>query len=368
MKMISHNIREVDGYKGFAILIIMAFTCFWFPYSYELILPASQTGTDYWLQGLFGAGWVGVDIFMVITGFICTQELLTAPSLRTFFVRRMRRVLPAYYLLLVVWAGVAAAFQSELLRTGDWLAIVSIFTFTSNLVMAAIGDMSLFPPYLQHLWTIALAMQFFLLWAAVVKFSGGGRRLKYICLSLIVVCPAARAIMVFEDETLRLAALVFTPLRLDTFAWGALLALSSERFSSAKWLPAGSAVSLLFLIAFFVLRPGFNQPDPLVLSLGLSLLAVFFATTLGLILPREPREVRSNPATFLLNLPLLGSLGRYSYAIYLYHQPITQILLLWAFLPGPGWMSFFVYAGLCMGVSLLMSMVSFQFWERRFLD
>src|SRR5690348_5198092 len=95
------RIKELDGLRGIAIVMVLLFHMFALPMRFQ-----SWTGAAKWMATLTGPGRLGVDLFFVLSGFLITGLLLDEKgkpyALRTFFVRRALRILPLYYLVLVV--------------------------------------------------------------------------------------------------------------------------------------------------------------------------------------------------------------------------------------------------------------------------
>ncbi len=164
-------------------------------------------------MGIAQAGWLGVDLFFVLSGFLITGILLDsrdAPQyFREFYRRRARRILPAYLLL------IAALLVLGRLRTGP-LAVA--LTFTTNFAFL----FGVRKPY-GLLWSIAVEEQFYLMWPVAVRCLGR-TTLATVCTLLLVLDPALRYLCAagalpaadVQRNTLLLA---------DTFACGALAAL-----------------------------------------------------------------------------------------------------------------------------------------------
>jgi len=159
--------------------------------------------------------WMGVDLFFVLSGFLITGVLLNAKghSLRGFFAhfygRRARRILAPY----LVFLAVASLFVGL-----SWLRHWYLYILLTNL---------LFPLHIPHpaafdpLWSLAVEEQFYLLWPFAVYFLSE-RRLKQLCVLLMVLAPVLRGAMHFAEHW---PIYMLTPFRLDLLAAGGLLCL-----------------------------------------------------------------------------------------------------------------------------------------------
>ena len=154
-------IAGLDGLRAVAVIAVLLY----------------HLGLD-WLPG----GFLGVEVFFVLSGYLITALLLgeleqtSTISLKRFWLRRARRLLPAVGALLAgVAVFVALAFRSEL---GElWSQLVAAMAYLTNWLLI-FQDQSYFasfgrPEALQHLWSLAIEEQFYLLWPLV--FLGGMR-------------------------------------------------------------------------------------------------------------------------------------------------------------------------------------------------
>jgi len=280
-------------------------------------------------------GEIGVRLFFVVSGFLITGILLRSRdqveatgesplfAMRSFYMRRVLRIFPIYYLaLLVAWCFNIEPARQTLL----WHA-----AYLSNLYTTVTGEM---PGALTPYWTLAVEEQFYLIWPLVVLFLPR-KYLLPVIVGTVVLGPAVRLGGVLLDITsFRVGRL---PLAcLDTLGLGALLALCGHPGSgvtnaakrlNALALPVGIP---LFLISLFVHITDFNHlPFALPTWLG-KFSFVVFDLGLGLL---SVRLVASAAIGFrgvtgaLLNLPALIYIGGISYGIYVFH-PFAQMLVL----------------------------------------
>ena len=172
------HIRALDGLRGFALLLVFGYHAL----SRELV-STSLAGTL--AKKIALTGWVGVDLFFVLSGFLITSILLDARTagnyLRVFYARRALRIFPLYYLVLA----------ASLLLMPDhfgWKAQIFYWFNLSNLVTAF---HPLLIPYLAHFWSLAIEEQFYLVWPALVLLLRP-RALAALCGGVLVAVFAAR--------------------------------------------------------------------------------------------------------------------------------------------------------------------------------
>jgi peptidoglycan/LPS O-acetylase OafA/YrhL len=335
------RIPELDGIRGVAIVLVLAFHLFWFPYHFGVPMEL-----PIWLKQAFLSSWIGVDLFFALSGFLITRLLLQErerpKAWRRFFFRRALRIFPAYFLLLTLWIFVAGYFPTPLRQSDDWATRLSLWTYTSNWWIALNGWEGI-PEPLAHTWTLAIEEQFYLLWPLLILFCPQRWALR-VSLSLLILCPLARF---FVDP---LAAYVLTPLRLDALAAGAALALWNKHLP--RWIFPGLLCYLLGLAAW---REGFAGEDVVMRVVGLLALSLCFTAFIDL----KPRVMAWGPLRWL---------GRYSYGIYLFHQPLVLMSIFW--FSDRLWL----YALVATASTLAAALISFHLWEkpwlslRRFID
>jgi peptidoglycan/LPS O-acetylase OafA/YrhL len=345
----------LDGLRGIAILLV-------------LVLHFTMYGGTPGTAGIAGfvhrfalAGWIGVDLFFVLSGFLITGILWDAKGgeryFRNFYARRILRIFPLYYGALVVFLVLLpfvwpvheglAQMQGE----GIWY-----WTYLVNVRIAREG----WPDFgaLGHFWSLAVEEQFYLLWPVAV-FLLRRRPLMALCLGAGGLAVAVRLALHLADR--EPAAFVLLPARVDALAAGALLALAVRGPGglpgALRWAKPAAAVALAGLAALFVWKRGLPAEDPAVAVAGYSLLAVLFAGVLALALEGRARWLAA---------PWLVFFGRYSYGLYVLHHPLLFLKPEWlSYGSLPGWLLFVAGAT---GVTVALALLSWYFWEKPFLD
>lgn len=320
-RLISGETRlpTLDGLRGVAILLVLV--------SHLTLYSEMSTTTllDRAYQRVTLAGWVGVDLFFVLSGFLITGILLdlkgSSRFFRTFYARRVLRIFPLYYAFLAIFY---IALPHLLLPKDQVLRLLAdqkwYWLYLQNLQMA--WDGWPVPKYFAHFWSLAVEEQFYLIWPLVVlKF--GRRGLIAVCLTSIVGSLALRTVLALTEQPL--AAYMWMPARADALAVGALLAVFSRGPAGLshlrRWTPHVAWGCGLLLALIIVWKRRLHYDEFAVKTAGHTLLAVLFGTLLTVAVTTR----HSSFAHRLFAAPLLAFFGRYSYGIYVIHHP----LLVW---------------------------------------
>ena len=285
----------------------------------------------------FEGGFVGVDVFFVVSGFLITQLLLRemettgTVSLHDFWARRARRLLPASCLVIVTTV-VASRFllaPSSLRDVGIDAAaagaFVANFVFAFRLgdyFNAQLGDVS--PSPLLHFWSLAVEEQFYLLWPAALVgvarvASRGGALRRNLLVVICVVGATSLVASVWMTATRPTWAFYLLPARAVELLAGALLALAGTGMAQVDaryrgllgWFGVVGIATAVFTFDESVAFPGTAAMLP-VLSTVLVLSAGGFSPW------------RGGPIAVLGTPPMLW-IGRHSYAIYLWHWPVLVL-------------------------------------------
>jgi peptidoglycan/LPS O-acetylase OafA/YrhL len=319
------------------------------------------------------SGWIGVQIFFVLSGFLITGILVDDRGIPRFYgrfyIRRALRIFPLYYALLIVYAVLYASRVLQF-RIAP-LTAISYATYLQNWSALFLREI---PPGFGPLWSLAVEEQFYLLWPLLIgKVSL--RASAIACVAIIVASFLGRMGMHLANMPPGWLY-VSTPARADALAIGALLALLLR---SPTWrprligaLPWVGAVSALALGALALSTHGLNRLNPWMQVYGYTLVAVLAAVVTaraalaGLRAPVRPRtRILTGVLTFF---------GKYSYGIYVVHMPIkiAAMALLGAALRRQSTLHplpvdvLFVAAGTAASVAL--ALVSWRLIERPFLS
>jgi peptidoglycan/LPS O-acetylase OafA/YrhL len=325
----SPYIPVIDGLRGIAILLVLWYHA---PFLFRHLSQFSNQQNPWESLGLLWVmslgGWIGVDLFFVISGFLITLILIragrTSGSLFAFWARRALRILPLFVIYLVALVALVAL--------GDPLHILPTFDgwawyacYVGNIHIALHGWQ---PLAIMILWSLAIEEQFYLAWPFLVRMYNA----RYVLLcsgGLIMLAPVVRALVFSEADYP--ATYVFTVCRVDALAFGALIAVlysadeSRQRLiASCKKLTA-PALGIVMITVLVPFSPSFPATRPWFFTLvGYSLVAASFAVLLAASLGIQ------GPLKRLLTSRILTFLGRRCYGLYLWHvlaAGLTTVML-----------------------------------------
>jgi peptidoglycan/LPS O-acetylase OafA/YrhL len=356
-------IPALDGVRGLAILLVLAHNLD----TLDSHGPALERAVD--LVANFG--WVGVQLFFVLSGFLITGILLDtqrAPRYyRAFWGRRILRIFPLYYgflvLCLVVVPRLGLA-PDRLLADAEhriWL-----WTYLINWSEPLGAGVAAFP----HFWSLAVEEQFYLVWPFVVR-RATPRRLVQVSVALVAIAIAARLGLLVAGSG-EAGPYMFTVCRMDALALGGAVAALLRIPAGRAWLERrrswiAAVAGALFAIGLVATR-GYPRAGELDQGFGYTILALVFAVIVLLAVLDHERGRGWVGAVF--RTPLLRSFGKYSYAIYLFHQPLNQMIglpLLHQRAPAGGLAVGGGYLLAVAAVSYALAVASYHGYERHFL-
>ena len=308
------RVAQLDGVRGIAILLVIV----WHYFSCQIVAEPKSV-VSYAALAL-NLTWSGVDLFFVLSGFLIAGILLDHRNslnfFRVFYLRRVCRIFPLYFLIL----GLFGCFSATPLFTSpsfqwlfhDPLPIWSYASFTQNLFMGVRGDFG--PHWLGITWSLAVEDQFYLFVPLLIYFLP---RRALVCVLAVAVLAAP----LLRCASPGFHAVVNTPWRSDSLLSGALLAVL------VRWQPFVSVVRQnrgLVLALFIALLIGAAlmtlRPAPFGVFNHLWLAALYSIFVLIAFIGGEPFLGR------ILGSRVLVWLGQLSYGIYMFHQAVSGLL------------------------------------------
>ncbi|KWX24811.1 hypothetical protein AFM11_09175 [Mycolicibacterium wolinskyi] len=310
---------DVEGLRAVAVLLVM-------------LTHAGLPWTD--------GGFVGVDVFFVISGFLITRMLVNEARtsgrlrMRRFYARRARRLLPAAAVVLVASAVLTWAFlpQNRWVSTGHDIMASAVYAINWRLAAESVNYLRAdsAPSIVQHYWSLAVEEQFYILWpclmAAAVLFARLGKRRNLngsIMFALALVGLPSLLWSIYYTQTSPERAYFVTTTRMWELALGAVVAMLAvnRRFLPrglavvTGWLGLGAIIAAGVLFTPEIAYPGWHALVP---TVGAA--AIIWA---GLHAEARPK----GSAGWVLGQPAMEWIGRLSYSIYLCHWPVLIVAI-----------------------------------------
>lgn len=345
------HIPALDGVRGLAIALVLAYHCF-------LYDPL------YYFSGI---GWAGVDLFFVLSGFLITGILLDTKSeknfIRNFMMKRALRIFPLYYLSLGAFFILNArySFADPIIQTWQ----IYFWTYTQNYFFVFYGWYSGSVDVLNHFWSLAQEEQFYLIWPALVYFSSKSR------LILISVLGIAISLILRNLKPESTFAYIFFFSRMDALLIGCLCAIliRENKFILNKITLPVSIISATVVLVSLLNTLDYSPISPFFSRSGYTLLGLFFA---GLIVVNFDQGRVGLAARMFFGNRFLRMLGKYSYGIYVYHWILYKTIY-------PNYFESIVISGnqnidktintlLFLVLVLIVSNLSYHFFEKFFLN
>ncbi len=307
---------------------------------------------------VFSGGYVGVDIFFVISGYLITtilyDELQAGRfSILRFYERRIRRIFPALFFMLAVTLAIAAA----ILMPDDFRAfgkyLVAATLFAANILFWRETDYFAAPAEMNpllHTWSLAIEEQFYIFFPLLLALTYRFAR-RWLGTVFVAICILSIAIAEWGVRSEPTGAFYLLPARAWELLLGSLLAIGAVPILRQRWMTEAIAWAGLGAIVFAIFNYTPQTPFP-----GLAALL----PCLGAAALIHTGRAATVPARLLSLKPIVG-IGLASYSLYLWHWPLIVLTQYQLMRDVAGWERWTLVA-----LSLLLSYLSWRYVERPF--
>ncbi len=357
----SGHIPALDGVRGVAILLVLA---------HQLSPFDGATGAGRFAARLVNPGWIGVQLFFVLSGFLITCILLDsrdAPGYyASFFGRRVLRIFPLYYATLsLAFILLPLLHAQPPAMAKDSGHQVFLWTYLDNWT----GPLGREVAGFSHFWSLAVEEQFYLGWPLVVR-ACGPRRIVQVALWTSVVALASRVAVraLGGDPSM---AYEFTVCRIDALVLGGAVAAIARTRGDLLECHSGRLLALflgILVVGFFATR-GYGRVALVTQTVGYSALAVAFAALVAATVGEH--AAGGGPIGRVLTNPVLRAFGKYSYGMYVFHLPLHVFVgmpLLARFGPVPAALpAGLLYMACATAATFALARISYAGFEQHFL-
>jgi len=344
----------LDGIRGLAILAVML-------YHFTGAYKGTNTILRAWSM-LAGCGWMGVDLFFVLSGFLITGILYDTShqpnKIRNFYARRALRIFPLFYAVLM-----ALLLLTPVLHMHWRSEHLLYFLYLSNMNGLLVPGFQLPSQWvnLGHLWSLAVEEQFYLLWPFVVWNVRSRRTLLRIIAVVLIAGPIVRALLLIVGlAPLDMSRLLLA--RADSLLFGGGVALL-VRGPARSRIPAQSLLwlSVALLLVLLGLAHGPEATSWWIAIGGYSVIALCAATLILL------AQQGAHWVVAIFDNAFLCFFGRYSYGLYLFHGIyfvyLRHIAASMDQITHSGMVAQLLVVTLGFGLSIGLAMLSYHFFE-----
>jgi len=331
---------ELNALRGIAALMVLFF-------HYMLSTDPKLHPSLHLLYKVSVFGQTGVTLFFVLSGFLITRILVSTRHIKKYFagfyIKRMLRIFPLYYLALALYYFVMPLITgTPQYGNNAWMYWVYLQNFADTFNWNATGP--------QHFWSLAVEEHFYLFWPVIVYYSAK-RRLLFFIVAIIALAVVCRCILIHYGY----GTFYFTFSVIDALALGALLAwLEAENMLSKIKFNWVIIISLLLLLPswLYVGGKGFD----IVQIIKFPIIASFYAGIIGKLVSQQ---------TWFNQIFLFSPLnytGKISYGLYVYHPMCFMIF--YRYFPGQ---SIWVALLGCITLAFIVASISFYGYELHFI-
>lgn len=353
----NNHYPSLDGLRGFATILVILHHYF-----------SSLS--------LFNFGWIGIELFFVLSGFLISARLIPFLNEKklvvNFYWNRFLRIVPLYFLFLTIFFGSWFLFTSSqsqqdgmFYKKHYW----QFFLFIQN--WAYIIDFSQSNNHLQHLWSLAVEEQIYLIYPILVVAFFRKTNFLYVVLSLIIIIVITRlCFYYFTKDFLDFKYIYWnTFFRADSFFCGVAAYLAFTNYKQLRLTPTLFGIAIILLCVGLGITQTFDKSHPFFSTVGRTLLAISFSY-----LMLKCIEERKNHFSRFFSTRFLIFTGKISYGIFIFHWPIliTGFAIINKILAATGTqisqLNILLINIFCSAaITVLLSYASYRYFESRFV-
>lgn len=286
---------DINALRAFAVLGVLLFH----------FLPDAVPG-----------GFVGVDVFFVISGYLMTGIIVGGIdrgtfTLLNFYMGRVTRIMPALLVLCGILAGLGWVALDPVTYQQLALHVASSVLFVSNIIywkQADYFDVASHEKWLLHTWSLSVEWQFYIIFPIVILLVCRFFSRRALAALLVGLFSASIIFALFTAYMAPVTAFYFLPARMWEMLAGGMVFLFAPKLS-VKWKrPVAYCGAFLILVSFLLIDQGMPWPGP-------AAFLPILATVLVLVAFMEQEPLFSNS--------LVSWIGKRSYSLYLWHWPIV---------------------------------------------
>jgi peptidoglycan/LPS O-acetylase OafA/YrhL len=338
--------KELDGIRAIAAFMILVYHFFKHFDGNSILVRTIGPYTEF-LQ-------YGVSLFFVLSGFLISRILISTRQdkyyFRQFYIRRVLRIFPLYYLFLVIYYFIQPfIFQYPVVPFSNQVYFWTYLqNFATTFEWPAVGPI--------HFWSLSIEEHFYLFWPLIIYYCRLNK-LQYAMFLTILIAVLVRILLISNGYKV----FYFTFARMDELAAGGLLAILELKnklltTNSKKFLITGIAIIILTAILWTIFD---GKENPVIQVLKYLMFSGVFFSLIGYVicLPNDHYLKK------ILMFPFLQYSGKISYGLYVFHLLCFELFS--NFLKTP--YSLINFAG-SVGLTFLVASISYHFFEKKFLQ
>jgi peptidoglycan/LPS O-acetylase OafA/YrhL len=312
--VLSGWLPPLDGIRGLAVVMVIMF--------HGSVGLARHNLLERALYSVFGLGWTGVDLFFVLSGFLITGILMNSREAEnyfsSFYMRRILRIFPVYYLsLAVVFVLLPLIAPNDMPPIASGLERAGYLFYAQNWIHRTAFALT------GHYWSLAVEEQFYLIWPLIIA-SFAPKRILQIIIGACAFSILLRFALIAQKADLQ-TIIWNTFARMDSLLIGAAcsIALQSrpvvERLRRYTWWLW--CMPVITLGGLRLISGPFDQTVPLVQGIGFTIIALSYA---GFIVAAVLTMGSRSMIQQFLTSRFMRGLGKYSYAAYIWHVAVGR--------------------------------------------